>query len=117
MLGHAGPSGKLSLDAHVQPVELLHVCHREVPFCDCGDVLSHDYVQPGSAPARLSQEAVGARDAEVAAMRGALQQYEAKIRALELSNYSLSLHLRQATGPPGSHGGLGPLDRRPPDVY
>ena len=40
---------------------------------------------------------MGQRDAEVAAMRAALAQYEAKVRALELSNYSLSLHLRAAT--------------------
>ncbi len=60
------------------------------------------------------QETAGARDAEVAALRGALAQYEARIRALELSNYSLGLHLRQATG---AAAGPDPLNRRPPDVY
>ena len=53
------------------------------------------------------------KDSELAALRLALQQYEQKVKALELTNYSLSMHLRQATE--GNHGfGLG---QRPPDVY
>ena len=58
---------------------------------------------------------MGQRDAEVAAMRAALAQYEAKVRALELSNYSLSLHLRAATE--AGRGGLDAQNWRPPDVY
>jgi len=59
------------------------------------------------------QEAVHTKDSELAALRSALQQYEQKVKALELTNYSLSMHLRQATE--GNHGfGLG---QRPPDVY
>ena len=61
----------------------------------------------------LMQEACGAKDAELASLRAALAQYEQKIRTLELSNYSLSMHLRQAT-----ETGRGfDSGQRPPDVY
>lgn len=43
------------------------------------------------------QEAVHSKESEVAVLRSALQQYEQKVKALELTNYSLSMHLRQAT--------------------
>lgn len=59
------------------------------------------------------QEAITSKDAEVASLRSMLVEYEQKIRALELSNYSLSMHLRQAT-----ESGRGfDTGQRPPDVY
>lgn len=59
------------------------------------------------------QEACGAKDAEISSLRSALAQYEQKVRTLELSNYSLSMHLRQAT-----ETGRGfDTGQRPPDVY
>ena len=60
----------------------------------------------------LLQEAVQTKDSELAALRSALQQYEQKVKALELTNYSLSMHLRQATE---AHSFS--LGQRPPDVY
>lgn len=59
------------------------------------------------------QDAVHSKDAELAALRSALQQYEQKIKALELTNYSLSMHLRQATE---ANQGFS-LGQQPPDVY
>ena len=53
------------------------------------------------------------KDAELAALRSALQQYEQKIKALELTNYSLSMHLRQSTEANQSFT----LGQQPPDVY
>ena len=53
------------------------------------------------------------KDSELAALRSALQQYEQKVKALELTNYSLSMHLRQATEANQTFG----LGQRPPDVY
>ena len=52
------------------------------------------------------------KDSELAALHSALQQYEQKVKALELTNYSLSMHLRQATE---AHSFS--LGQRPPDVY
>ena len=59
------------------------------------------------------QDAVHSKDAELAALRSALQQYEQKVKALELTNYSLSMHLRQATEANQSFH----LGQQPPDVY
>ena len=59
------------------------------------------------------QDVVHSKDAELAAQRSALQQYEQKVKALELTNYSLSMHLRQATEANQSFN----LGQQPPDVY
>ena len=67
---------------------------------------------PEQVPNSL-QEAVQTKDAELAALRSALQQYEQKVKALELTNYSLSMHLRQATEANHSFS----LGHRPPDVF
>ena len=67
---------------------------------------------PEKVPIAL-QEAVQTKDSELAALRSALQQYEQKVKALELTNYSLSMHLRQATEANHSFS----LGQRPPDVY
>ncbi len=67
----------------------------------------------GLRKASCLQEACGAKDAEISSLRSALAQYEQKVRTLELSNYSLSMHLRQAT-----ETGRGfDTGQRPPDVY
>ena len=71
----------------------------------------HWYVVLKGVP--VLQEACAAKDAELASLRAALAQYEQKVRTLELSNYSLSMHLRQAT-----ETGRGfDSGQRPPDVY
>eukprot|EP00879_Flechtneria_rotunda_P011450 GHRR01011962.1.p1 GENE.GHRR01011962.1~~GHRR01011962.1.p1 ORF type:complete len:214 (+),score=93.66 GHRR01011962.1:592-1233(+) len=60
------------------------------------------------------QEAASTKDQEVAGLKQLLGQYQERLRHLELSNYSLALHLQKATGdrPPG-----GGLSHRPPDVF
>lgn len=63
--------------------------------------------------AEYLQEAVQTKESELAGLRLALQQYEQKVKALELTNYSLSMHLRQATEANQSFS----LGQRPPDVY
>lgn len=57
------------------------------------------------------QEA-GARDAEVAALTATVAQYQERMRSLELSNYSLALHLSKATDGSALQPG-----HRPPDVF
>jgi len=52
-----------------------------------------------------------AAEAEVGQLKTLLGQYQEQVRALEVSNYSLAMHLQQATG--GSALG----NSRPPDVY
>ena len=44
--------------------------------------------------ARLAEQ--GEKEKDVAKLREALAQYEQEIRALQISNYSLSVHLKQA---------------------
>jgi hypothetical protein len=61
--------------------------------------------------ARL-QELGAAREAEVAGLRDALGRFQERVQALEVHNYSLTLHLQAANAP----GGLTPT-QRPPDVY
>ena len=62
-----------------------------------------------------AQEAVAAKDAELAAGRSALAALQERAHGLELANYSLGLHLRQATSSAAAGGfGGGP---RPPDVF
>lgn len=62
-----------------------------------------------------SQEAVLAKDSELAAGRAALAALQERAHGLELANYSLALHLRQATSGAAAGGfGGGP---RPPDVF
>jgi hypothetical protein len=52
------------------------------------------------------QEA-GQKEAELAGLRQMVNQYQERLRALELSNYSLALHLQKATDsaavPPSNH--------------
>ena len=43
---------------------------------------------------RLAEQ--GEKEKDVAKLREALAQYEQEIRALQISNYSLSVHLKQA---------------------
>lgn len=50
-------------------------------------------------------------EAEVGQLRSLLGQYQEQIRTLEVNNYSLALHLQQATG------GNALSSSRPPDVY
>jgi hypothetical protein len=57
------------------------------------------------------QEA-GAKEQELAALKQAVAQYQERLRHLELSNYSLALHLQKATGDAPVAPG-----HRPPDVY
>ncbi|KAI8474060.1 MAG: hypothetical protein J3K34DRAFT_409331 [Monoraphidium minutum] len=57
------------------------------------------------------QEAA-AREHELAALKAAVAQYQERLRHLEMSNYSLALHLQKATGDAPVATG-----HRPPDVY
>ena len=50
---------------------------------------------------------------EAAGLRSQLAQYEAKVHSLELTNYSLAMHLRAATG--GASFSM--TSGRPPDVF
>ncbi|KAG1676378.1 hypothetical protein FOA52_001173 [Chlamydomonas sp. UWO 241] len=59
------------------------------------------------------QEKAGA-EAEAAQLRTLLGQYQEQVRSLEVANYSLAVHLQQATG--GTGGGAEGTSR-PPDVY
>ncbi|CAD7705403.1 unnamed protein product [Ostreobium quekettii] len=54
---------------------------------------------------------LGTKDQEIQRMRDMLAQYQDRLRSLELSNYSLTMHLQRATGPP-----FGPNNGGPPDV-
>lgn len=57
---------------------------------------------------------LSAREDELAALRQMLAQYQEKVHALEMSNYSLALHLKQATcaaDPNAQHS------QRHPDVF
>ncbi len=56
-----------------------------------------------------------AKDSELAAGRAAMAALQERAHGLELANYSLALHLRQATSGAAAGGfGGGP---RPPDVF
>ena len=59
------------------------------------------------------QEGAG-REAEVAGLKAAVAQYQERLRHLEMSNYSLALHLQKAAGGAQGHVATG---HRPPDVY
>lgn len=63
--------------------------------------------------ARL-QELAG-KEAEVAQLQRVLEGFQQKVHALEVQNYSLALHLRQATD--GKDDGLAPGFRKNPDVF
>ena len=49
------------------------------------------------------------KDRELQHLRGMVERYEEQVRAMELNNYSLAVHLRQAYMPRP--------DQRPPDVF
>ena len=51
------------------------------------------------------------KDQQISQLQSMLGQYQERVRALELSNYSLSLHLKHATG-----GRNSLMDGGPPDV-
>jgi len=55
---------------------------------------------------------LSSREAEVAALKQAVGQYQERLKQMELSNYSLALHLSKATGGSGLQPG-----QRPPDVF
>ena len=55
---------------------------------------------------------LGGKEQELQCMRELLAQYQDRLRTLELTNYSLTMHLQQATGPP-----FGPRTGGPPDVF
>jgi len=55
---------------------------------------------------------LGTKDQEIQRLRDMLTQYQERLRSLELSNYSLKMHLQRATGPP-----FGPNNGGPPDVF
>ncbi|KAK9790527.1 hypothetical protein WJX73_010845, partial [Symbiochloris irregularis] len=46
-------------------------------------------------------------------LRSQVAEYEAKLHSLELSNFSLAMHLKAATG----SAGIGLANGRPPDVF
>ena len=54
------------------------------------------------------------KEAEAAQLRAALEGYQQRVQALEVQNYSLALHLRQATD--SKDGGAAPGFRNP-DVF
>jgi hypothetical protein len=58
------------------------------------------------------QETLQAKEKEVAQLQQALAQHREKLHAAELSNYSLALHLQQAT-----HSTSLGQGHRPPDVF
>lgn len=60
------------------------------------------------------QEAAG-KEQELAGLRAMVGQYQERLRALELSNYSLALHLQKATG--GGGGDLAASHNHRPDVF
>mmetsp|Transcript_24022 Transcript_24022/g.71267 ORF Transcript_24022/g.71267 Transcript_24022/m.71267 type:complete len:284 (-) Transcript_24022:2446-3297(-) len=60
--------------------------------------------------AKLNEKS--AAEAELGQMSAVMAQYREQIRTLELSNYSLTMHLQQATA-----GGTLEGSGRPPDVY
>lgn len=55
---------------------------------------------------------LNAKEQEIQRMREMLAQYQERLRTLELTNYSLAMHLQRATGP-----SFGPGSGRPPDVF
>jgi hypothetical protein len=57
------------------------------------------------------QAAKATHEEELAHMRGMLGQYQEKMKQLELANYSLAMHLQQATASSSMP------HHRPPDVY
>jgi hypothetical protein len=58
------------------------------------------------------QEAAGAAEAAVAALRGEVAQHAAALAAAQLNAYSLSVHLREALAQSHNQGGM-----RNPDVF
>lgn len=61
----------------------------------------------------LQERAAGVED--VGQLREALAAAQAQVRSLEMTNYSLALHLQKATG--GEGGGYAPPGSRNPDVF
>lgn len=56
----------------------------------------------------------GAREAEVAQLRGELEAARRRVQVLQVQNYSLQVHLQAAAGsPPGAPG----ASFRNPDVF
>jgi hypothetical protein len=87
-------------------------------------------VTPGSAQARVEEvtrentilkravqiqnaklQEAAAKDEEVAGLKQMLAQYQERLRQMELSNYSLALHLQKATNDRSQ------TPNRPPDVF
>ncbi len=66
-------------------------------------------IQAQRAQHRALQE-----EQQLAELRAAVAHYQEQCRRLEVNNYSLAMHLQQATS--GS-GGMGPHNPRNPDVY
>ena len=52
----------------------------------------------------------GSHEGELQQLRVALGQCQEQVRTLEMNNYSLALHLQQATNGAG-------VEHRPPDVF
>jgi hypothetical protein len=65
---------------------------------------------------RRLAERSASEEGELAALRQALGQYQEQLRKLELHNYSLAMHLQQATGA-GGGGAVGHPPPRNPDVF
>ena len=63
--------------------------------------------------AQRMQDANSSAASETMRLRSQVAEYEAKLHSLELTNYSLAMHLRAATGA----ANLGMASGRPPDVY
>lgn len=57
------------------------------------------------------QELGSNKDQEIASLKAMLGQYQERLRHLELSNYSLALHLQRATDSQSQP------TNRPPDVF
>ena len=65
---------------------------------------------PPPSPARSGKEA------EAAQLRQVLEGFQQKVHALEMQNYSLALHLKQAADSKDAMQGAG-VNRRNPDIF
>lgn len=81
-------------------------------WVECDFVWAFLYCFAQRTPAHIVQHLCSNTHVQIASLRQMLTQYQEKLHALEMSNYSLALHLKRAT----DESNAGMHAHRHPDV-